>query len=1407
MKINKSIFLMFIFITSTILPISFMSHFYSSNGPVAILDDSPNTSFFISQNESQSYYTQWLQNPNLTSPIEPTWYWTSAGDTTDITANDGNGQANVTVIGEKGSVSIFEDQPNATEWLQCNNSEVNLRPTFYAVNESGKWWAAHYWVEQDNLGNAYTSIQWKKNYTLSKDLSDYEITGVSINSTVNGTVQAGALQNGGVEVPGDTVNFGSVYDYVRFYVRISDLPGNKEYELAYNRTKYLGQGDAPGTYDYMYDTLMSSYSEDIMIAYLTSVLETDGRNFTMILGIDIYCDENHQTDEDYFNALRIKSFNLTFSYEKKIDRGVSAEWAQIGNKLPSGNVQVDSARLHFKYKTDKNWTALTDSPNSEFRMIIGNNTHTETVKIETANSTYQEARVGGFDVTTLILQNVNITVKIQVYLADNFLLTENLTISLDDIYLYINYTVFVIPPPGAPNLNIVANATTLFTNQWTQLTVTCENTSAENVSQLWYNNPFDGINYTLATDFTGLQTHYLNFTSASAGPYQFRFWANSTTGAQSNEELYIVWLTPTYPSLTVTANTTNLFNNYWTQLTVTCENGSGRVDLLWYLNPFDSTNYTLATNFTGQQISLLNFTSAIAGPYVFKFWANSSLGMGIISEKEITIVWNTPQGAILSLVANETTPYTNQWTNLTVTCQSGSANVHTLWYYNPLDSANHTLATDFAGTQVFNIINTTAVAGSHTYQFWANSTLGADAVKSLLIVWVEPQAPILTVTANDTSPYTTQWTNITGNCQSGSGNVDTLWYFNPLDGQNHTLATDFSGLQVFNIINMTGIAGSYTYRFWANSSFGLLTYETFTVFWTTPQDPIITANANTTNPFINLPSNITVTCQSGSGNVHTFWYYNPLDTQNHTLATDFAGIQVVNIINTTGIAGSYTYRFWANSSLGLITEESITIVWVSPQPPILTVTTNATSPYINQLTNITVTCRSGTGNTDMLWYYNPLDSQNHTLGTDFSGNLIHHILNATGTAGSYTYRFWANSTYGLLATVTLTIFWLDLQAPILNVISNDTNPLINEWIMLTITCQSTSGNVHTLWYWDDVGNQNITLDTDFSGSRIHLRNHTTGTAGAYTFEFWANSTFGLLTHTSLPVVWRDPQNPIVSVIANITTLYATEYTQLIITCQSGTGNIHTAWYEDPISGQNITLATDFAGSQIFYRDHTSSTASPYLFTVWANSSLGLEAMDDITIVWLAPIPPTLTIDVSDSNPDTGKSTQITVVCRSGTGNISVWWYYNPITEQNVTIDTDFFGERTWIRDFTSEDPGTYIFEFWANSTYGVVTYDSVTVVWTGGQPIGPIVIVLAAVLAAVAAAFLAYQLYFKVPKTVRTIRKTKSAIRKGKATTPLKVPARESVVQEMFNKRLKIQKLPSKRPEAPSVTKSKLSKT
>ena len=92
-------------------------------------------------------------------------------------------------------------------------------------------------------------------------------------------------------------------------------------------------------------------------------------------------------------------------------------------------------------------------------------------------------------------------------------------------------------------------------------------------------------------DFSGLRVHYLDFSWASAGSYEFRFWANSTSSLLTDyDSITIVWINPTPPSLSVVANITDPFVNDWTELTVTCQSGSGNVSSLWYYSPMDNTN-------------------------------------------------------------------------------------------------------------------------------------------------------------------------------------------------------------------------------------------------------------------------------------------------------------------------------------------------------------------------------------------------------------------------------------------------------------------------------------------------------------------------------------------------------------------------------------------------------------------------------------------------------------------------------------------------------------------------------------------------------------------------------------------------------------------------------------------------
>jgi len=409
---------------------------------------------------------QWLENPTFESPIEPTWFWRNGteGDNSDIKATIGEGQANFGVLGESGEFSLIVDPSNTTEltkWETFKKSEFILYPDFHSINESG-FHVSHYWNESaiDGQDKNTPSVRWKRNITMDDDMSDYIITSASIEAKFNATVQAITLTNGGIEVPGDDTDNGhggsqnNILDYARFSVEISNLENTKKFELTHNQTRYLGDDDV-GDWDNITDTLMTNnVDEEVLIAYLTSILDDDPfhKSFTIILGIDIYCADNYYgPDEDNWKSLIIRSLNLTFTYEKKVDQFTFVSWNQIGDKvnsriadIPNATIDIYNATLNFRYKIDQTWP--NSSPNSEIRIKIGNNQHTETLKLSLANSSFQEAKSGGFDVSSLILKDENISLSIQVFLADTFGLDRNITISIDEVYLYISYTILTIEP-------------------------------------------------------------------------------------------------------------------------------------------------------------------------------------------------------------------------------------------------------------------------------------------------------------------------------------------------------------------------------------------------------------------------------------------------------------------------------------------------------------------------------------------------------------------------------------------------------------------------------------------------------------------------------------------------------------------------------------------------------------------------------------------------------------------------------------------------------------------------------------------------------------------------------------------------------------------------------------------------
>jgi hypothetical protein len=183
---------------------------------------------------------------------------------------------------------------------------------------------------------------------------------------------------------------------------------------------------------------MEKVVEETLIFYLSSLFERDNFQIKVILGIRIKCIDNFNYDRDRWDSLRIKSCDLNFTYEKKIDQFTKISWNQEGDSLSGANIQITDANLRFRYKIDQPWPT-SSSPTSEIKLLLNGNSHEETIRLSLANETFKDAKLGGFDVTTLVLLNIKIQASIQIYIANEFLLNRTITISIDDVYLDISY--------------------------------------------------------------------------------------------------------------------------------------------------------------------------------------------------------------------------------------------------------------------------------------------------------------------------------------------------------------------------------------------------------------------------------------------------------------------------------------------------------------------------------------------------------------------------------------------------------------------------------------------------------------------------------------------------------------------------------------------------------------------------------------------------------------------------------------------------------------------------------------------------------------------------------------------------------------------------------------------------------
>ena len=395
----------------------------------------------------------WLNNSDFEDTIEPTWFSARAGELTDVNASTSPGFVNYEVLGGYGVFSNVTETPLASEWDEFNNTYFILPDGTHEINQNGCE-ASHEFQENTDQSRNRPSVHWRRNITMPVDMSDYIITSASISALVNGSGDTN------LETPSDDLSydgagyFATYYDYARFYIKLSNLDYINLYEVAYFQTVDLGIGDqyrqTIGIIDYLNDTIMSIIDEPTLIFYLTKAFEADSYNFGITLGIDIYCEDNYNAaDRDTFYSLLIKSVNLTFSYEKKIDQLSSISWIQQAPAINGSNVKITGSNLKFKYKVSEIWSENLSS-NSEIKILINDKQHSETVKLTTANLTFREAKSGGFNLIDITFPYEVLNISLQLFLADEFGLANVYIFSIDDVYLEISYTETIIDPGGNP---------------------------------------------------------------------------------------------------------------------------------------------------------------------------------------------------------------------------------------------------------------------------------------------------------------------------------------------------------------------------------------------------------------------------------------------------------------------------------------------------------------------------------------------------------------------------------------------------------------------------------------------------------------------------------------------------------------------------------------------------------------------------------------------------------------------------------------------------------------------------------------------------------------------------------------------------------------------------------------------
>jgi len=794
-----------------------------------------------------------------------------------------------------------------------------------------------------------------------------------------------------------------------------------------------------------------------------------------------------------------------------------------------------------------------------------------------------------------------------------------------------------------------------------------------NLNTTWYTIDGGQANFT----FTGTSgsIDQTTWTGRPNGTVTIRFYANDTFGQLNYDEVNVK-KDVLAPIITIDAPTPNqLFGN--TAPTFSLTINEGNLNTTWYTIDGGQNNYTFTG--TSGSIDQTAWAGRPNGTVTIRFYANDTLGQ--INYDEVTVRKDSspPIITIDSPTPNQLFGGTAPTFSLTI----NDGNLNITWYTIDDGQANFT----FTGTS--GSIDQTAWTGrpngTVAIRFYANDTFGhlnyeeVNVRKDVLAPIITIDFPIPNQIFGVNSPSFTLTID--------EGNLNTTWY--TIDGgQNNYTFTGTSGS--IDQSAWTGRPnGTVTIRFYANDTFGLLSYEEVIVRKDIV-DPVITIDSptpyqlfGTTAPAFSLTID--------EINLNTTWYTIDGGQNNYTFTGTSGSIDQLAWEGRSN--GTVTIRFYVNDSAGNLDYDEV-IVRKDILTPILTIV----SPLPNQVFGITAPTFSLTineGNLNITWYTIDGGQNNYTFtGT---GGSIDQLAWEGRPNGTVTIRFYANDTFGQLSYEEV-IVKKDVLAPIITIDSPTPNQLFGvnaPSFALTII----EGNLNITWYTIDGGQNNYTF-TGTSGS-IDQTAWTGRPNGTVTIRFYANDTLGLLSYEEV-TVRKDIFGA--SITMNSPTpnqLFSSTAPTFDVTI---TGiNINTTWYTIDGGSNNYTF-TGSTGTinQTAWNFQPNGTVT---ITFYINDSIGNLNYDEV-IVRKDILAPILTIVSPLPNQlfgPTAPTYSLTVV----EGNIDTMWYTfdGGINNYTFTETGGTINQVVW----DSLANGTLTLRFYINDSIGNLGFDEVTI--------------------------------------------------------------------------------------------------